>query len=537
MRYFLTCVAALLSASIGSSSVLTALIPEGTIEANLTIDWTLNPQPAAGRFVGVSLSAANQGNGVFPSPEAGVSNGAIAGASQLRADVLRFPDDVSQSYHWRATLGSRSTLDTDTFGFLANRSSIADMMVTVNMVTAAKEDAWQWVSYMNSPTTTEWGQERAKHGVAEPYNAHYWLLGEDIASYKVAFPTATDYVRSARENATAMKLVSPSIEVGLWITDGSSEELRTWNSEMLTAASAADVGLRGPVCEVSGLFDFLAVRVSVDVPNRPVTDQALFPTLYSYAAERARTVVQAAEQAAQSVGCPPPLAVYRYDLDYGLEGWNFDKADSMGAAITLSGMLNEFMRHEAVFTTIYRGLNTDSFAAVLKVPRRYDVPQNERFALNPIGELLATFGQYFAGTALQIDFGGAGATASKAFYHGPAVGRIPSQEPVPLLTIGASFDLVANQMVIWISSRSSNDRVVVHVTVRNTGTHTFQAHTLAQAITGPTLSADRYASFDRVQALGHDQPITVATPEAGTSTFDLEVTPISINTFQIGLAT
>ncbi|HEX9710204.1 MAG TPA: hypothetical protein VGB42_09600, partial [Candidatus Thermoplasmatota archaeon] len=71
MRYVLAWAAALVAAMLGASSLLTTLIPEGTVEATAILDWGVNARPVPGSFVGISVSAANRGSGVVVPPEPG----------------------------------------------------------------------------------------------------------------------------------------------------------------------------------------------------------------------------------------------------------------------------------------------------------------------------------------------------------------------------------------------------------------------------------------------------------------------------------
>jgi hypothetical protein len=544
MRYALAWVSALVAAMLGSASLLTTLIPAGTVESAALLDWELDYRDVPASFVGVSLSAANRGSGLMLPPDPGQPSGAThpnayTGAAVLRASILRFPDDISQSYHWNS-VSAATTVDTDRIALLRSQSDIPNLMFTVNMMDGASDEAQNWVAYTNGPTGDQFGQQRESKGHPEPYNVRYWMLGEDITSRPDRYPTPLSYLEAALANASAMKDVPQSLdlEVGLWIAPGDTEEEREWNAKLMGAMNERDPGQNGN--PAGRLIDYLAVAVSVDVPDRPVTDATLFSSLYGYAADRARSVLEQAERTNQLLGDPLPLAVYRYELRFDSEGWNQDKGDSMGATVAVTGMLNEFMRHDNIFTAIYRGLNTDSYSAVLKVSSRYSLPFQEQFGLNPIGEVLASFGQYLAGRSIPVDYTGVGATlndAARAYYHAPALGRIGPQERVPLVSVSACYDTSGGEMVMWVASRALNDRIVVHFTINGTGDYRLgpvmedgTLRAVVQRVWGPTLASDRYTGYDRVVSTGTESHLAFDPTTPGHYEFDLTLEPHSVST-------
>src|SRR5690349_9056637 len=100
MRFVSAWIAALVCASLGSTSLIASFAQGGTTEVDLLIDFQVHQPTISPSLVGFSVSAGNQGNGVAAN---GVAAAAIASTAQLRAKMARFPDDVSQSYHWNAT--------------------------------------------------------------------------------------------------------------------------------------------------------------------------------------------------------------------------------------------------------------------------------------------------------------------------------------------------------------------------------------------------------------------------------------------------
>jgi hypothetical protein len=531
MRFVSAWVAAVIAAGLGATPFFTSLAAPGPIDVSVSVNWISPPAQISPNFLGVSLSANNAGNGLV-TPLTGFANGAVASTSQLQARIMRFPDDNSQSYHWRQAF-SRGQLGTDDLWFFANQSDIGQMMVTVNMVSGDTDEAAQWVEYANGAASTPRGSERASKSVA-PYNITYWMLGEDIRDHPEKFSTAGvsmagKYVVAALQNASAMKNVSASIQIGLWIDEGGTLERDAWNSDLIAALKASDPGQLD--LSARRLIDFLAVRVRVDVPNRPLTDSALFPTLYPYAVARTEEIVTRAEQVSQGLRQNLPVAVYRFGIDFPSEGWNQDKADSMGASIAVSGMLNAMARHDQgkLFTAIYYGLNCKGFNAVLKVPdtRLFDVSPADRFALNPVGEVLSTYGQYLDGLSLPFEFD----TSGPAYYKSPALPPLNSSQAVPIVSVAAALDEVDRQFVLFVGSRSLDANVVLHLTILTSPTRTLDGRVLAQVVTGDTVSADRFIGLSRVTSTGVESETPITMVEPGKYTLNLAVGANSYNTF------
>ncbi len=527
MRYVTAWVAALVCAGLGSSSLLATLAQGGTVEVTLTVDWGVLQTPISPALVGASVSADHQGNGMAVN---GIAASAVASTAALRAKMLRFPDDISQSYHWKSA-GVEGRLSTLEFWSLSDDADVPNTMVTVNMANGAPDEAALWVAMANQPP----GSPNTTTRPTQPFDIGYWMLGEDIRDMPVKYPTAQAYATAALENASLMRAASPEIKIGVWLADGTSPDGALWNSALLTNIKLFDPGQNATAGQ--RLIDFVAVSVDVEVPNRPLTDAALYPSLYGYAAARADQVVLAAEQVVSSVlRNELPIAVYRYAIDFGSEGWNQDKADSLGTAIALTGMLNAFARHPKVFTAIYAGLNRDGFGALLQVPSAFDVAAESRFALNPFGQVFASFGQFLTGSSLGVDLQGAGASAAKAFYKAPPIGRMPSTERVGLLSVEAALDAQAGQMALFVASRSTADRVVARVVVANAAPALVNASMVANTLGATALSTDSYSGILHLEP--HSEVRNLAFEEAPDGSYIFELTiprnSISLFTFSVG---
>ncbi len=536
MRYVTAWVAAMVCAALGSASLLAAFAPSSPVNVDMTVDFQVNQRVVPAAFVGVSVSASAEGNGVSQS---GVATSAAGSTAELRPKMLRFPDDISQSFHW-ANATPDGLMNTFELWSLADAADVPNIMLTVNMVTGAPNEARDWVAYCNLPATTPEGGLRAAQagGSQVPFDVRYWLLGEDIRAYPATFETADAYIDAALRNASLMKSASPGVQVGIWLDDGTTQDGRNWNDAALTRLRLADPGQNTTTGQ--RLIDFVATSVRVEVPNRPLTDGALYPSLYAAAEARANGVLTDTEARVQiKLRVPVPIAVYRYSVDFGAEGWNQDKADSLGTALALAGMVNAFIGHDQLLTTIYAGLNRDGFEALIKVPSAFDLPVEQRFALNAFGEVLSAYGQLASGHSLTLSYAGSGnpSEAARAHFHAPALGRWPAAASVALVSGAATLDSENGQMALFLASRSLTDRVVVHLTVKNTAPRSLNASAYVQTVAGDALSTDAYTGVVHLRPRATQEDLESAPPEADVFhfTFTLERDSFTSFAFQAPL--
>lgn len=519
MRYVTAWVAALVCAGLGSSSLLAAFAPSSPVHVELAIDWQVNQREVPSALIGVSVSAAADGNGVSQS---GVATSAAGSTAELRAKMLRFPDDISQSYHY-ANASAEGLMSTFELWSLADAAGVPNIMLTANMATGSANEARDWVAYSNLPATTPEGGLRAAQagGSQVPFDVRYWLLGEDIRAYSEKFETAEAYIDAALRNASSMKATSPGIQVGIWLDEGTTQDGRNWNDVALTRLRLGDPGQNS----TSGvrLIDFVATSVRVEVPNRPLTDGALYPTLFAAAQEHANAVLTDVEARVQNrLHVPLPIALYRYSVDFGAEGWNQDKADSLGTALALAGMVNAFIGHDQLFTTVFAGLNRHGFEALIKVPTAFDLPVEQRFSLNAFGEVLAAYGQLASGRALTLSYAGSGtpSEAARAHFRAPALGRWSAASSVPLVSAAATFQAEDNQMALFLVSRSLTDRVVVHLTVQHSAPRAVNASAYVQTLAADALSTDAYTGTLHLHLRAAQENLRSAPPEADVFRFE-----------------
>lgn len=98
--------------------------------------------------------------------------------------------------------------------------------IQVNVMTGTAEEAADWVEYMNAPNDgsnpgggTDWASVRAANGHPEPYNIHYWELGNEphFTASRIGSLTAWEYVRVIQAFVPAMKERDPSIRIMAYV--------------------------------------------------------------------------------------------------------------------------------------------------------------------------------------------------------------------------------------------------------------------------------------------------------------------------------
>lgn len=104
-------------------------------------------------------------------------------------------------------------INTDDFIALC-REIGAEPMVTINLAWQSAEESAQWVEYCNGAADTEYGKLRAERGHPEPYNVHFWSLGNEMGYGHMEGPdNPKSYTEYALRHADAMLAVTPSLEL------------------------------------------------------------------------------------------------------------------------------------------------------------------------------------------------------------------------------------------------------------------------------------------------------------------------------------
>ena len=166
----------------------------------------------------------------------------------LRADgvrVMRYPGgSTADNFHWQTnTLDDGSSAGTDTFDqFMKVVQQVgATPIITVNYGSGTPEEAAAWVKYAN---------------VTKHYHIRYWDIGNELygnGTYGALWETdkhalgPASYANNSLQFIKAMKVVDPSIQIGLVLTapgnwpDGQTSDSspQPWNDTVLPIACSA----------------------------------------------------------------------------------------------------------------------------------------------------------------------------------------------------------------------------------------------------------------------------------------------------------
>ncbi len=202
--------------------------------------------------------------------------------AKLKPSFLRWPGgNVAQDYHWQWGVGPRDArpvwtntawsnapepddLGTDEYLALCTRLHIEpSITVNVNGAGATPEEAANWVEYVNGPTTSKYGAERAANGHPAPYEVKQWELGNEIFGAWVRGHTdAETYARSAVQYANAMRKVDPTIKL-IAVGEGLGKEQDTWNRAVISIA--------GPAIDYLAIHDYTSASKNAAPPNPRAT--------------------------------------------------------------------------------------------------------------------------------------------------------------------------------------------------------------------------------------------------------------------------
>src|SRR6266568_5774991 len=143
-------------------------------------------------------------------------------ARALQMPLLRWPGgNFVSNYHWTDGVGPAEKRprrlelawhdeEPNTFGtdeFMEYCQALGtEPYICLNMGTGTLEEALAWIEYCNGSGNTHWTNLRRANGHPEPYNVHYWGLGNEMyGEWQVGHLTAEEYVAKARSWANALR--------------------------------------------------------------------------------------------------------------------------------------------------------------------------------------------------------------------------------------------------------------------------------------------------------------------------------------------
>ena len=149
---------------------------------------------------------------------------------QLGVPIVRYPGgNFVSGYNWLDGVGPQqsrprvldkawNSLESNQFGtneFMAwCKAAGALPLMGLNLGTGTPEEAAALVEYCNVAKGTKWSDLRRQHGIAEPYGAKYWCLGNEMdGPWQIGHMSATEYGYKAADAAREMRGVDPSLKL------------------------------------------------------------------------------------------------------------------------------------------------------------------------------------------------------------------------------------------------------------------------------------------------------------------------------------
>jgi alpha-L-arabinofuranosidase len=116
-------------------------------------------------------------------------------------------------------------------------------MICVNAGDGTPGDAARWIEYCNGAVDTPEGARRAANGHPEPYQVHYWEIGNELTGrHQIGWTTPAGYADRYREFAEVMQAADPDIGLlacgaPMWWQDPWNAELFNKNADILGCIS------------------------------------------------------------------------------------------------------------------------------------------------------------------------------------------------------------------------------------------------------------------------------------------------------------
>jgi|HubBroStandDraft_6_1064221.scaffolds.fasta_scaffold34003_4 alpha-N-arabinofuranosidase len=164
------------------------------------------------------------------SDENGFRKDVLAEVRELQVPIIRYPGgNFVSGYNWLDGIGPRKdrpavldkawdSLNSNQFGtdeFMAwCRLAGTKPLMGLNLGTGTPEQAAALVEYCNVASGTRWSDLRRKNGVADPYNAKYWCLGNEMdGPWQIGHITANEYGLRAADAARQMRDVDRTLKL------------------------------------------------------------------------------------------------------------------------------------------------------------------------------------------------------------------------------------------------------------------------------------------------------------------------------------
>ena len=176
----------------------------------------------------------------------------LEAVKRVKPTQIRWGGNFSSCYNWMDGVGPKEQRPRR-FNFAWNceednhfgtaefielcRQLDATPMICANMGSGTALEAMNWIEYCNGTGSTYYADLRRQHGFEEPFNVHYWSLGNEMyGGWQFGNLTVDQYIEKAIHFATAMKKVDPTIH----LTACGLETDPIWNMKVARALAKED---------------------------------------------------------------------------------------------------------------------------------------------------------------------------------------------------------------------------------------------------------------------------------------------------------
>ena len=443
----------------------------------------------------------------------GLRRDVLAALRELNFRAIRYPGgNFLSGYRWEDGIGPRDkrprrrdlawhSLESNEFGtdeFLAFCRAInTQPMLGVNMGTGTIQDAANLVEYCNAPTGTQYADKRAANGSADPYNVHYWCIGNEMdGPWQIGHLEALEYGAKAREAAKLMRWHDPSI--ALVVCGSSNSDMPTYPAwdRIVLEQSWEQVDYHSmhyyAVNEGNDTDSFLALSAAFEA----FVDTLSGVLRYVKAQTRSKHDVHLAwdewniwykAREAEDMNGRWTQAPHLIEEVYNLED-----------ALVVAQWLNVFLRRADVLKIACLAQAVNVIAPILTT--------KDKMLKQSIFYPFMLFSQLAAGVSLDV-------AVKVPFYTTRQFG------PMPLLDVSASYDEAQQRAAVFIVNRSQTEAITVALDWQNRVPTRFGT---PQQVAGidPKMAND-YDHPDRVRA------VAVDAPHLDGSTATLIVPPLS----------
>ncbi|MEW6237806.1 MAG: alpha-L-arabinofuranosidase C-terminal domain-containing protein [Candidatus Omnitrophota bacterium] len=258
---------------------------------------------------------------------------------ELNAPIYRWPGgNFVSGYDWRDGVGERDQrpprenlawkgVEPNDFGLdefiVFCREIGTEPLIVVNSGLGKVQNAVDELLYANGDAETPMGKLRAQNGSEEPYNVHWWGIGNEMyGDWQLGHMPLEDYVKKHNRFADEMRSADPSIQL---IAVGAAGK---WSETMLK--------------ECADRMDLISEHFYCD------QQKGLLPHVKQIT-NNVRRISNTHRRYRQTIG-----ALKGKDIRIAMDEWNYWKVQTLRDALGIAAGLNEFYRNsDIVFMANY----------------------------------------------------------------------------------------------------------------------------------------------------------------------------------------